>query len=212
MRKIIPFIVLFLAKLTFGQSVDSSRLNLISDAKVGQLVTDILLKDTSGNTVKLSSFKGKTLYIDFWSTTCVPCIKVFPYEDSLLTRLNKIGIDSNILLIKICGDSPLEDWKSIIRTNNSRAINLYLPGKDYKLFRRYCLHYYGTYHLVDSNFRYLGTNIFRPNDNNIDYYLFRATKHITFIKAVRELQQFEAEDSPPEWYIEWKTRRNKITN
>ena len=170
-----------------------------------------MLRDTAGNKVKLSSFKGKTIYLDFWSTTCGPCIKMFPYEDALLDRLKKSGLDSNILLIKICGDSPTDKWKWLIEKQNSKAINLILPGKAYKLFRRYKLPYYSTYHLIGADFKYLGSDVFEPNDPNIDYYLFRATQNISFAEAVKELQQFQNGVDVPIWFLEWKKRPRQLT-
>jgi thiol-disulfide isomerase/thioredoxin len=212
MKTTLSYIFLFLLYTTSSaQTPDSAKFNVISDSKVGHLLPDIELRDTSGNTVRLSSFKGKVLYLDFWSTTCAPCIKLFPHEELLMERLKVVGLDTNVVVIKICGDSPADEWKSIIRTQNSKVINLILPGKDYKLFRRYDLRYYPTYHLVGADFRYLGTNIFRPNDINIDYYLFRAVSGTSFINAIKELHRFNAGIEVPVWYNQWKERQKPVS-
>lgn len=198
--------------LASPQSPDSLQFNLRSDPMVGKTVPDIILQDSSGNNVRLSSFKGKTLYLDFWSVTCAPCIKMFPYEEKLLDRLRKTGLDSSITIINICGDCPAEEWKALLRKHNSTAVNLRLPGKSYKLNRRYNAVPYPTYHLVSADFRYFGTNISRPIDRNIDYYLFRATQRVSFIEAVKELQAFESGEPVPEWYKAWKQKQAGAEN
>lgn len=39
---------------------------------------DIALSDMNGKTIKLTDYKGKIVVIDFWSTTCKPCVAAFP--------------------------------------------------------------------------------------------------------------------------------------
>ena len=39
---------------------------------------DFALPDESGNQVKLSQFRGKTVVLNFWTTTCQPCLEEMP--------------------------------------------------------------------------------------------------------------------------------------
>lgn len=45
---------------------------------IGTILPAFKLKDINGNTVSSEDLKGKFVHINFWSTTCVPCIKEFP--------------------------------------------------------------------------------------------------------------------------------------
>jgi peroxiredoxin len=40
---------------------------------------DFRLKNLEGQTVSLSSFLGKPVFLNFWATTCGPCIEEMPY-------------------------------------------------------------------------------------------------------------------------------------
>lgn len=196
----------------FAQKAQKESLD--TSSSFGQKVPDIDLYDVEGNKVKLSSFKGKILYLDFWSTTCAPCIKLFSFEEELHNRLAKLGLDSNILIIKICSGSPNEQWKSIIDEQKSSAINLILPGKYFKIWRRFKIPHFPTYQIVGKDFRYLGNYDSQPNDTNILYCLFRAMENVSFTQSISEIidytERYNNNDpTVPEWYIEW---RKKIEN
>jgi len=63
---------------------------------------DFTLTDTSGNTVSLSSFKGKYVLVDFWASWCGPCRRENP---NVVKVFNKFR-DKNFTILSISLDRP----------------------------------------------------------------------------------------------------------
>lgn len=56
------------------------------------------LKNLAGQTVSLSSFKGKVVVLDFWATWCRPCIASFP---AMQEAINQYKQDSSVVFLFI---------------------------------------------------------------------------------------------------------------
>ena len=106
------FSVLSLALLSacsMNQSSESSMDNQPTmntttnkNALVGKDASNFELKDMKGNTVKLSDYKGKKLYLKFWATWCGPCRMQAPILEKLSEELSedelkilKMDVDEN---------------------------------------------------------------------------------------------------------------------
>lgn len=81
------------------------------------------LPDSSGNLVRLSDFKGKVVYIDFWGTWCYPCIQEIP--DAL--ELQKKYTNKPVVFLYVAleyDDENIAEWKNFIAGKHPRSVNL----------------------------------------------------------------------------------------
>lgn len=77
----------------------------------GKPAPDITLHGLDGKAVKLSSLRGKPVFLDFWATWCGPCRMSLPHTDKLAkTGRGKI----NVLAIS---DEDVSTIKSFMKEN-----------------------------------------------------------------------------------------------
>ena len=60
--------------------------------KKGAVAPDFTLKDMQGNTVRLSSLKGKAVIVNFWATWCEPCKIEMPWLVDLQKKYGPQGL------------------------------------------------------------------------------------------------------------------------
>ena len=60
------------------------------------------VKDLNGNTVNMSDYKGKVIFLNFWATWCMPCVAELPSINKLYLELK----DENIIFLLISNEDP----------------------------------------------------------------------------------------------------------
>ena len=87
MKRIRRFNVLLLCTLFFvfflAGCENIAGLKKVKRMEIGKPAPDFMLQDASGNTWKLSSLKGKVVFVNFWATWCKPCREEIPSMEAL---------------------------------------------------------------------------------------------------------------------------------
>lgn len=86
----------------------SSNAELIKPAKARKPAPDFELRDSNGNMVRLSSFKGKVVLINFWATWCGPCKIEMPWFNEFHAALK----DQGLVVLGVAMD---DDGWSVVR-------------------------------------------------------------------------------------------------
>jgi thiol-disulfide isomerase/thioredoxin len=95
---------------------------------LGAEMKDGELWDVQGNKVKLSSFKGKYLLLDFWASWCGPCRKAHPELKKLYAKYGNTKLE----LISISIDTDKSKWIDAIKEDGllwPQLIDKVEPGK-----------------------------------------------------------------------------------
>lgn len=87
------------------QQIEESKIN-----PIGSVIKDFSQKDTSGNLVKVSSFRGKYVLLDFWASWCRPCRMENP---NVVAAFNKFH-DKNFTILSVSLDQAKPAWLDAI--------------------------------------------------------------------------------------------------
>ena len=98
-------------KIVMAVCLLMSSVILNAQVKVGTVAPEIALPAAKGDTVTLSSFKGKVVMIDFWASWCGPCRKSNPH----VVRLYEKYKDKGFEVFGVSIDSRKDAWLKAVK-------------------------------------------------------------------------------------------------
>jgi len=140
-----------------GVSIEKSR-----QLKVGEQAPDFTIKNMHGDSISLSMFRGKYLFINFWSPDCDHCKKEMPEVVEAYHQY----IDKNFTILSIAIESQdnLLKWFDAIEDNKMTWTNASdLNGWMSKTARDYRVYDVPFNLLIDPDGKIIAKNIFGDN-------------------------------------------------
>ena len=116
----------------------------------GKIANDFTFISTNGDSVKLSHFKGKYIYIDVWASWCKPCMEEVP----ALQKLQEKYSHKNIVFLSISVDQDKLFWSKFIKEKKMNGIQLF-AGRSDMLYNYYLITGIPRFILIDENGRFV---------------------------------------------------------
>lgn len=138
----------------------NSLISRLEQLKAVKAAPDFTLEDLDGNTVRLSDFKGKVVYLDFWATNCAPCVKEIPHIKPLQEEFR----DEDVVFLFISVGDRKEPLKSFLKTKSFEGKHLIAPeGFGSEVAKRYNINSLPRYLIVDRNGFIFNSDAPRPS-------------------------------------------------
>ena len=90
----------------------------------GQMATEIALPSAKGDTLRLSSLKGKVVLLDFWASWCGPCRSSNKQLVKLYSKYKNKGFE----ILGVSLDDDRSKWKSAIMKDKITWLQVNEPG------------------------------------------------------------------------------------
>lgn len=125
-----------------------------------KLAPDFKLLDLNGKEVKLSDYRGKVVYLDFWGTDCAPCVAEIPSANQLKERFK----DKDVVFLYIAFDKSVDKLKRFIDVKSFKGTHLIeKKGFASNVADAYKINGIPHYFLIDKNGYIVNSNAPRPS-------------------------------------------------
>lgn len=124
----------------------------------GRIAPEIELVTPDGETIKLSSLKGKYVFIDFWAAWCKPCRDEHPHLKKLYDQYK----NKNFEIYAVNLDDNKEAWLQAIKQDNINWLQVAdpkMPGMQAEIAQTYRITHIPNTYLLDTEGRIIARDL-----------------------------------------------------
>lgn len=89
----------------------------------GTAAPNFTATDAAGHPVKLSSYRGKVVVIDFWASWCGPCNASMPHTNEVISKLSKSGVP--VVALAVDDGEEQGGFSGWVATNHAKYSSLH---------------------------------------------------------------------------------------
>lgn len=142
----------------------------------GKVLPNFSAKNSKGEKVSLSDFKGKIVLLDIWSTNCGPCFYEMRHENT--TKLKAHFKDNpNVVFLYICVDRSETYWKEVLGRESFANSGIHLFDNQLEkgnVMEQLGVKGFPTYFIIDKAGAVFESNPPRPSNPELIGYLEKA--------------------------------------
>jgi peroxiredoxin len=112
---------------------------------IGQQAPDFTIKGEDGREIRLSDYRGKLVFLNFWATWCVPCVEEMPAMEVLKNSFK----DRKFQMLAVSVDTNWDVVKKFYKEHNLTIPAFLDPG--HQLSNLYRVFKYPETFLIDGN-------------------------------------------------------------
>lgn len=150
------------------RSVVEKRYNKWALLQPGNSAPDFSGVTVSGDTVHLSAFKGKLVFIDVWATWCGPCVAEIPASKKLRQKFEN---NNNLVFLNFSIDQDAERWKNkVLADPDWKDVQLLESNTAWEktVKAKYMIWGIPRYMLIDADGQIITVNAARPSDPELE--------------------------------------------
>ena len=141
----------------------AKKIDACKNVSKGHLSPSFSYKDIDGNTVSLSDFKGKLVYIDVWATWCAPCRREIPFLKKMAKTYEGKAIE--FVSISVDNKSAYDKWKKMVKSQTDNWHQLFADKSWNSDFTRaYMINSIPRFILIDKEGKIVSPDATRPSN------------------------------------------------
>lgn len=110
----------------YGVAIQKTMKDIVN-REIGRPAYQFTAMTKDNKAIRLSDYKGKYVVLDFWSSTCIPCLRMAPYVKQLYDTYRAKGFE----IIAVSLDTKKEDWVAAMQKHDISGVQVSsLKGAD----------------------------------------------------------------------------------